>query len=100
MTDSANISADDVERLVSLRHPDPHSILGAHLCSKGVVVRAYRPEAEQIFVVTNGGPPLPMVRRHKAGLFEAVGEDRPGVLAARLGVHYPGGTVFGIRERN
>jgi 1,4-alpha-glucan branching enzyme len=98
MTDSADISRDEVERLVSLRHPDPHSILGAHPCSRGVVVRAYRPDAEQIFLLTNGSPPLPMVRRHKAGLFEALVEDRPGVFAHLLEVHYPGGTVVRIRQ--
>ena len=33
-------------RLLALRHLDPHSILGAHLEPDGVVVRAFRPDAE------------------------------------------------------
>ena len=36
---------NELERLLALQHHDPHSILGAHLDGKRLVVRAFRPDA-------------------------------------------------------
>ena len=47
----SNIPAEELKRLLALRHHDPHSILGAHLTDRGVIVRAYRPDAQKIFVI-------------------------------------------------
>ncbi len=63
----------DVERLVRVEHPDPHSILGAHLHTveekAGVVVRAFHPEATQAEVAVEGKEPFLMEKCHPGGLF-------------------------------
>jgi 1,4-alpha-glucan branching enzyme len=63
----------DVERLVRVEHPDPHSILGAHLHTveekEGVVVRAFHPEATQAEVAVEGKEPFLMEKCHPGGLF-------------------------------
>jgi len=47
-------AADGLERLIALEHPDPHSILGAHVEPEGVVVRAFRPDAERATLLIEG----------------------------------------------
>ncbi len=63
----------DVERLVRVEYPDPHSILGAHLHTveekAGVVVRAFHPEATQAEVAVEGKEPFLMEKCHPGGLF-------------------------------
>ena len=44
----------DLQRLVSLRHPDPHHLLGAHADADGLLIRAFRPEAAGVFNVGTG----------------------------------------------
>lgn len=41
----------DLQRLVSLRHPDPHTLLGARADADGLLVRAFRPEAAAVFAI-------------------------------------------------
>ncbi len=77
-------------QLLSLRLADPHALLGAHPTGFEVVVRAYRPDAERVEVVTAAGH-FPMKLRPEApGLFEArlLTEKVPEY---RLEVHFPGG---------
>jgi 1,4-alpha-glucan branching enzyme len=61
--------ADAIERLVAREHHDPHSVLGAHPERGGVVVRAYRPDAERVAIVPEGGEAQPLRRIHPAGVF-------------------------------
>jgi 1,4-alpha-glucan branching enzyme len=67
------ILPQDIERFIRVEHPDPHSILGAHLCTvkekAGVVVRAFHPEATEAEAVIERGDPLPMEKCHPGGLF-------------------------------
>jgi 1,4-alpha-glucan branching enzyme len=92
------ISPEDVERLLALEHSDPHSVLGAHPGPDGVVVRAYRPDADEVLLLLDGTTPLPMARRHDAGIFEVLVEDQREVFPYRLEVHYPDGNVFTLRD--
>ena len=88
---------EDLRRLLELRHPDPHSILGAHPNEHGVAVRAWHPDAEEVILLVDGESPRPMAR-HRAGLFDLQVEDRREAFRFRLEVHYPGGRVFTIRQ--
>jgi 1,4-alpha-glucan branching enzyme len=45
----------DLERIVRREHPDPHNVLGAHPGDGGALVRAYRPNAAAVTVITDGG---------------------------------------------
>ena len=69
------ILLEDIERLVRVEHPDPHSILGAHKHTiegkAGIVVRAFHPEAINAEVLINRRKPFPMERCHAGGLFAA-----------------------------
>jgi 1,4-alpha-glucan branching enzyme len=86
-----------IDRLLALRHRDPHSLLGLHPDNGGVVVRALRPEAERIDLIPDFGGRIPM-RNRRGGIFEARidGTDEPfGYL---LEVTYPGGATFTVRD--
>ena len=67
------ILPQDTERLVRVEHPDPHSILGAHLFKvneqTGVVVRAYHPDATKAEMIVEGEGPSLMEKCHPGGLF-------------------------------
>ncbi|MEU6812837.1 1,4-alpha-glucan branching protein GlgB [Streptomyces sp. NPDC046831] len=60
----------DRERLLSGAHHDPHALLGAHPVPGGIAVRALRPHARAVGVVT-GGVRTPLVSEGD-GLFSAV----------------------------
>ncbi|MBA3247471.1 MAG: hypothetical protein H0T63_05245, partial [Pyrinomonadaceae bacterium] len=70
------VMVHDLERLLKLVHPDPHSALGAHPTPLGVIVRTYKPDARTVEVIIEGEPPRSMMSSHPAGLFELVLEDR------------------------
>ena len=68
--------APDLERFLSCQHTDPHSILGAHLTSDGVVVRAWRPACAAMTLLGNEGEVWAMVRHSGTDLFQVLVEDR------------------------
>jgi 1,4-alpha-glucan branching enzyme len=88
----------EFERLLALNSPDPHAILGAHPTARGVVVRAFRPEAERVELIVEGEGPREMSKIHRAGLFEILLEDRAQLFPYLLRVHYPRGGVFTLRD--
>src|ERR1700674_3474463 len=93
----SGVAREEITRLLALRHQDPHSILGVHPTDRGVIVRAYRPDAEAVFLLIDDGDRRPMVR-HEAGLFDLLLKDRREVFKYRLEVHYPDGSVFTRRQ--
>ncbi len=93
----SGVAREDIARLLALRHQDPHSILGAHPTDHGVVVRAYRPDAEAVFLLIDDGDRLPMLR-HEPGIFDLLVKDRQDVFKYHLEVHYPDGGVFTFRQ--
>ena len=62
------VSMGEIERLVSGQYHDPHSILGAHPGPDGIVVRALRPLARSVALITDDGRRLPMTHLHQ-GVF-------------------------------
>ncbi len=90
--------SQELERILSLSHHDPHGVLGIHLTSGGVVIRSYRPEAEKIRVLIQGREPVEMDRLHENGIFQAIFryDDQP--FPYQLEVSYPGGATFTIRD--
>jgi 1,4-alpha-glucan branching enzyme len=90
--------ADEVELVVGRDHPDPHHLLGAHPNGRRkVVVRAFRPDAERIRALPEGGEPVELERRHPAGMFEgAVPGSLP--LSYRLSVAYPDGVTVELDD--
>ncbi|HYO34052.1 MAG TPA: 1,4-alpha-glucan branching protein GlgB [Nocardioidaceae bacterium] len=49
------VSREELDLLVSGRHGSPHSVLGPHVYDKRVTVRAFRPLASSVGVVTDSG---------------------------------------------
>jgi 1,4-alpha-glucan branching enzyme len=84
-------AVDELELVLRNEHADPHHFLGAHPQGKGVVVRAFRPDAERLRVIREGHEPVELERRHPAGLFEGVVGSASLPLRYRLEVAYPGG---------
>ncbi len=75
---------------------DPHAILGAHEADDGgVVVRAYRPEAEHVRVQPQG---VEAELKDPAGLWEALLPDATLPLDYELEVEYAGGATFTLRD--
>jgi 1,4-alpha-glucan branching enzyme len=94
----SEIPREELERLLSLRHHDPHSILGTHPVAGGVVVRAYRPGADRVRLLIEGEKPLSMAPRPEdEGLFEVLVQNRREVFPYRVEVSYPGDVVYTMR---
>ena len=83
----------DVELLVAGLHPEPHRLLGAHPAGSGVVVRAYRPDADMVVLLLEGGNPVELELVHPDGLFELKLPRRKLPLRYRLQAAYPDGVV-------
>jgi 1,4-alpha-glucan branching enzyme len=75
---------------------DPHRILGAHEADEGgVVVRAYRPEAQAVRVQPAG---VEATLKDPAGLWEALLPKAKLPLEYELEIEYPNGKTFTVRD--
>lgn len=81
------IGTSDLSNLLDLRHPDPHSILGAHAGPGGVTIRAFNPRAQEVSVLAGGLAPQAMDHL-KAGLFQLSVKNHSGVFPYRLQIKY------------
>ncbi|MCW2990812.1 MAG: glgB, partial [Solirubrobacterales bacterium] len=77
---------------------DPHAILGAHPHNGGVVVRAWRPDAEGVTVRAEDGRTVQLAPAEPAGLFEGELEGASLPLRYELDVAYPDGNTFTLRD--
>jgi 1,4-alpha-glucan branching enzyme len=97
-TDAGAIAEEELERLFSLRHANPHAILGAHPTPAGVVIRAYRPGARHVSVIADGAHPWRMGRIGDTGLFEVLIADRAAVFPYELRIQYAENDVVTVRD--
>ncbi len=74
---------------------DPHAYLGAHAVKGGVMVRAYRPDAESIRVLPMG---VELDQRDGNGVFEGVVKGAELPLEYELQVSYPTGDSYVLRD--
>ncbi len=74
---------------------DPHAYLGAHRTDEGVVVRAYRPDAESVRVLPMG---VELEPQNDSGVFEGVVSDATLPLEYELEVRYPAGDAYVLRD--
>src|SRR4051812_10373854 len=98
------ISAEELDLVAAVEHPDPHHVLGPHVDEEGgfVVVRAFRPDALEIALVPDPGAGLgdaarPMRRVHAAGIFELTLPDAVTPFGYRLQIRYAADT-FVLRD--
>jgi 1,4-alpha-glucan branching enzyme len=88
---AAAVDSDELIRLLSGKHHDPHSILGAHPTAGGTVLRALKPGATAVAAVI-GGERFPLARLEGA----LWGTEVPITELAdyRYEVLYPAGSVI------
>ena len=75
-----------LERFLDCSHSDPHSILGMHYVEKlgSIVVRAYDPFAEKIFITFDNNSKAEMEKVHPEGLFAIKFSDRKKHFAYKI----------------
>jgi 1,4-alpha-glucan branching enzyme len=69
-SDTPEVDPREIGLLAAQRHPEPHGILGAHPTAEGILVRAFRPEADTVSLIVGKKRALPLKKTHEAGLFE------------------------------
>jgi 1,4-alpha-glucan branching enzyme len=79
---------------------DPHAVLGAHQADGGVVVRAYRPEAQAVRVqpADHETAAVEAELKDPAGLWEAMLPKAKLPFAYELEVDYPDGNTYTLRD--
>jgi 1,4-alpha-glucan branching enzyme len=80
-----------LDAIAAARHADPFSVLGPHVERGRLTIRACLPAAEAVSVMRAGAAPVPMTRRHPAGIYEAALPETEEIADYRLQVTYPGG---------
>ena len=81
----------EIKKLVAGEHTDPHHLLGRH----GLEVRAYRPDAAAVRVVTAEGKKIDMKKVNAAGVFVA---ETPDESDYTLEVDYPDGVSITVED--
>ena len=107
------ISSEDLDRIASATHPEPHLVLGAHVRERDVTIRVFRPDALEVRILPDAGlPARSTICTHPGGVFEAHYPEAVALAAAasaaataapgaaprapfryRVEVRYPGGVV-------
>jgi len=90
-------ASGDVAALRERDLADPHRLLGAHPSGDGVVVRAFRPDADEVVVRTDDGEAVALRRIDDAGLFEGEIAGARLPLSYRLEVRY-GDASYTLRD--
>jgi 1,4-alpha-glucan branching enzyme len=86
-----------IQKILELRHPSPHDVLGIHPTDDGVIIRAFRPDAVRIYLLPDSGGRFEMQRREE-GFFETRIGGPSAVFGYLLEVHYPDNAVFRLRD--
>ncbi len=84
--------------IVSIQLHDPHATLGAHRRDGGVVVRAFRPDAQSVIARLEGGEAVELVPAGEPGLFEGVVEGAALPLRYELEVRFPDGHALVLQD--
>ncbi|MFN2531019.1 MAG: 1,4-alpha-glucan branching protein GlgB [Pyrinomonadaceae bacterium] len=98
ITNGSGLNASDLNQLLSLRHHNPHQILGPHLNEAGLTVRTFRADADAVELVIGTRRPLLMTRIHDSGLFEATVPELTTVPSYRLRIRQPSGHSITSRD--
>ncbi|ASO19043.1 1,4-alpha-glucan branching enzyme [Actinoalloteichus hoggarensis] len=83
-TQSCPPHPEETGRLLSGAHHDPHSVLGAHPHPDGTLIRALRPHADSVTVVT-ADERYALTPVHSDGLFSGVIPEPPGDYRLEIG---------------
>ena len=103
ISESATADHDEIRAIVGGYHGTPYHVLGPHTIDiedkERLVIRAFRPLDEQVFVVNiKSGKRTPMERVHPLGFFEAVFPRRRNSFPYRLIVADPEGNEYELED--
>jgi 1,4-alpha-glucan branching enzyme len=89
------LDTSTIDRLLAGDHDDPHSVLGAQPApgGRGLVIRAYHPDATGVECLFDRRKPVPM-EREKDGLFSCELPKAKFPLRYRLRFHFEGGQTW------
>ncbi len=92
------VESGELQRLLSGDHHDPHAILGAHAVAhageKGLVVRAFHPDAEMVECIFPDSEPLAMSALGDSGVFALYVREGEPTVKYRLRFHFAGGQTW------
>src|SRR3982750_1450393 len=66
------VPVDELNVFLAGAHPDPFRILGPHRVGDNLVIRPFRPEANELRIAVEGGEEVAADRIHAEGFFQAV----------------------------
>ncbi len=68
------LPTDELDVFLAAAHSDPFRVLGPHRVGDNLVIRTFRPDAQEVHVQVNGGSgeSFPANRLHRDGFFQAV----------------------------
>ena len=98
LTTTYTASREDLDQLIAGTHVDPHTVLGAHPSPRGLVVRALRPGATRVRVLTDDGKTVELGRSHDGGVFEGVLAGVHDVVPYRLTASYANSGTWTTRD--
>ena len=98
LPEDTTVNSAELRQFLNLKHPNPHSILGAHSFDGGIIIRAFKPGAEKVELLIGRKRPQPMVKTHPTGLFEIQIPNLTDIPAYLFTVHYPHDQVFTQRD--
>jgi 1,4-alpha-glucan branching enzyme len=98
MTPALAVPEQELARLASGEHHDPHAILGAHRTEGGTVVRAFHPDARAAALVAPNGGSAPM-QSIGHGLWAGFVPDLdPGQFGYRVRFAFPDGNSWELDD--
>ncbi|MEO9886882.1 MAG: 1,4-alpha-glucan branching protein GlgB [Balneola sp.] len=99
---SSKLSKETITSISDGTHSDPFSILGLHSIMQKdktkLVIRAFRPEAKELFVLIGSSKPVEMKRISEEGLFEGVIPRRKNKFDYKLSIVPYEGKNFVIND--
>jgi 1,4-alpha-glucan branching enzyme len=91
---------NELAAFLAASHSDPFRILGPHRVGNDLAIRVFRPDAENIDIVTSAAPEkiIPAERLDRQGFFQAVLPDMPRDTDYQLQITGWNGTTWRARD--
>jgi 1,4-alpha-glucan branching enzyme len=88
-----DVPSPHLKRIIAGEHTNPHEVLGAHPADRGVVIRAFHPDATRAECLLPSGDTVRM-EMLESGLFATLVADGTLPLSYRLRFHFADGNTW------